>query len=290
MKGTKGILISEPIARLLKVRVGDDLLLLIPTLMGEKNTASVVVRGIFRDSSLFGYYTSYLDVDVLRNLVGMPKEFCTQIAIFFPGGRPSASLVNGLQRDLEGKFNFFPHLDRRQTFIEKAAQEKAPGSKYALLGLDANLDEVLQLLEAVYAVAFSLIAILLGVVLLGVSGSYRVIVYERTNEIGTMRAIGMQRGAAARLLMVEAAILAIIGSLVGGSLAWMAMRLIGAIDLSFIPSFDIFLRGGRIEASLPLGLAFALTGLLVATAVIAVAGPARHAARIDPSEAMRNES
>ena len=277
IKGANGILISEPIARLLKARLGDDLLLLVPRMDGQKDTANVVVRGIFRDSSLFGYYTSYLDIDFLRGLVGAPRDASFQVAIFFPGGRPARTVVHGLQRALEARFPFFPLFDRRQVFFQKAAAEPTPGVKYALLALDSNLEQVLPLLNAVNTIAAILIAMLLGVVVLGMSGSYKVIVHERRREIGTMRALGMRRGAAAALLMTEAGLLAALGSLAGGVLAWVALRLIGLVDFSFVPTFDIFLRGGRIAASLPFGIALGLAGLLVLTAVVAVAGPARRA-------------
>jgi len=290
IKGSNGILISEPIARILKAKAGDDLLLLLPTLSGQKNTATVVVRGIFRDSSLFGYYTSYLDIDFLRGLVGAPDGYCTNMAIFFPAGRPARSTFTALQRGLEREFAFFPLYDKQQAFWDAAAAERAPGAKYALLGLDANLEQVRQLLDAVYAVSFVLIAMLLGIVVLGVSGAYRVIVHERTREIGTMRALGMQAPAVAFLLMAEAGLLAGLGSLTGGLAAWGALRLLLLIDFSFIPFFDIFLRGGRLAAPPSLGTCAALAGLLVATALAAVAGPARRAARIEPSEAMRSES
>ena len=290
IKGTNGILVSEPMARALKARVGDDLLLLVPTLAGQKNTATVVVRGIFRDSSLFGYYTSYLDIDFLRDLVGMPREFSSQIAIFYPHGRPSRALLQRLQSGLEAKFPFFPLFDRRQAFLDKAAAEHSPGMKYCLLSLDSNLEQVKPLLDAVYSIALILIAMLLGIVMLGVSGSYKVIVHERTREIGTMRAIGMQGWAAARLFMFEAGLLAALASFVGGLFAWAGLGLLGLFDFSFIPSFDIFLRGGRLDASLPLGLGLSIAALLILTAVAAVAGPALRAARINPSEAMGKEA
>lgn len=289
IKGSDGILISEPIARILKARVGDDLLLLLPTLTGQKNTATVVVRGIFRDSSLFGYYTSYLDIDFLRGLVGLPRELCSQVAIFFPEGRPAKEVVQSLQRGLATKFPFYPLFDRRQDFFDKAAAEPTPTVKYALLGLDTNLEQVKPLLDAVNAIAYIIIAMLLGVVVLGVSGSYKVIVHERSREIGTMRALGMQRGAAAGLLIVEAGLLAALASAIGGVLAWFALRLLGLFDFSYVPSFDIFLRGGRLQAFLPIGLSLALAAVLVATAIVAVAGPALRAARIEPCEAMRKE-
>jgi ABC-type lipoprotein release transport system permease subunit len=288
IKGTNGILISEPIARLLKVKVGDDVLLLIATTSGQKNTADVVVRGIFRDSSLFGYYTSYLDIDFLRSLVGMPSDQCTSLAVVYPGAAPAKNTIINFQRVMEKRFPFYPIFNRQQALWDRAMAEPSKSVTYAILSLQANLEQVQELLDAVYAIAIVLIVMLLGVVVLGVSGSYRVIVHERTKEIGTLRAIGMQRGAASRMFITEAVLLTFLGCLAGYIIAWAALALLSLVNFSFIPFFDIFLRGGRLHASLSYRLVFPLTALLVATALIAVAGPARHAAKIDPSEAMRN--
>jgi ABC-type lipoprotein release transport system permease subunit len=288
MKGTNGILISEPIARILKARVGDDILLLIPTLAGQKNTANVVVRGIFRDSSLFGYYTSYFDIDFLRGLVGLPPSQCSTLAVFYPGNPPGHDVLPKLQRALEKTIPMYPLFAARQALFNHIAAAPVQGMSYAILSLQANLEQVQQLLDAVYIIALVLIVLLLGVVILGVSGSYKVIVHERSKEIGTMRAIGMQRGAATRLFVTEAALLALLGCFVGAVLAWVALALLGLINFSFIPFFDIFLRGGRLQAGLSLLIALPLAAVLLVTALIAVAGPARHAAKIEPSEAMRN--
>ena len=63
------VIISEPIARKLSVKVGDSITLFIPTESGYNNTVLLVVTGIFQDSSVFGMYTSYLDYKADRKSV-----------------------------------------------------------------------------------------------------------------------------------------------------------------------------------------------------------------------------
>ena len=53
--GTDGILISVSAARILGCRVGDDVTLYVTTDSGQYNTAKLIVRGIFNETSLFGY-------------------------------------------------------------------------------------------------------------------------------------------------------------------------------------------------------------------------------------------
>jgi putative ABC transport system permease protein len=288
MAGTNGILISEPVAKLLGARVGDDLLLLLNTLKGQRNTATVVVRGIFRDSSLFGYYTSYLDIDFLRSTILMPSDQCTDIGIFFRDGRPDGSMGARLQARLGRSFAMFPLVDNQQKVWDMAARENWQGVRLALLPLNASLEQVRQILEAVWAAAAALVAILLGVVVMGVTNTYRAIVFDRTREIGTMRALGMQRPAAAGIFFVEALSLAFIASGLGLAVAFGFLRLLSLADFSFIPAFDIFLRDGRISASISLRSAAAVFGVVGATAMLAAGGAAGRAASVEPAIALRS--
>ena len=66
--GEKSILISEPVSKKLGCHFGDSLTVMVKTASGYINTMDLVVSGIFQDSSLFGMYTSYLDISCLKLL------------------------------------------------------------------------------------------------------------------------------------------------------------------------------------------------------------------------------
>ena len=77
------ILISEPIAQMLQIHAGDSLTFLYQMGNGAINTHELVVKGIFRDTSLFGMYTSYMDIDLLESIIGYPVGWANRIVIFF---------------------------------------------------------------------------------------------------------------------------------------------------------------------------------------------------------------
>ena len=78
MQGSNGILISNVTAKQLGARVGDDVILEVDTVTGQRNTASLVVKGVFKDASIFGAYTSYVDLELLSSLIGLaPGEYTT---------------------------------------------------------------------------------------------------------------------------------------------------------------------------------------------------------------------
>jgi putative ABC transport system permease protein len=104
-------------------------------------------------------------------------------------------------------------------------------------------------------------------------------VLERTREIGLLRALGLTRGQLRTLVRTEAALIA----LVGGVLGIAGGYLLGAMLQRAA------LRTGLLAAAVPAGqLALALAGLAVA-GVLAAAWPARRAARTDVLAAIASE-
>jgi ABC-type lipoprotein release transport system permease subunit len=286
-RSTPGILVSEPTARLLKARVGDDLLLYIPTMTGQINTAPVILDGIFRDSSLFGYYTVYMDIDALRNIVHFPAPRATDIAVFFPGGRLPRKGLGPLQKELEGRFPMVPLFPSQQALWDYRDRTDWTGTRYAVLSLEANLERVNELLSAVRFIAYVLIGLLLGIVFFGVTNSYRITVYERRKEIGTLRAMGLPRSSVMVIFMLEGLFLTVFSTLCGALAAYGTLSLVGAVDFSFISGFDIFLRGGSLQFTPSLRV-FSLTqGLSLLAVAVALFKPILQAASIRPVEAMR---
>ena len=128
-----------------------------------------------------------------------------------------------------------------------------------------------------------LLGLVLGIaammaLLLGVFGIYGVISYavsQRRREIGIRMALGADRGSVVRLMIRESAGYAAAGLAAGTTLALAASRFMQGL-LFEVPATDV-----PTYVSLALGVA-----LLV---VVASYAPARRAASIAPSEALRGE-
>ncbi len=84
--GTKAILISRQVAERFGARLGDEITLRLIDRAGYINSAPLVVRGIFNDASIFGYYNCYVDFDVLRELMGDAPGSCDAMGFYFEGG------------------------------------------------------------------------------------------------------------------------------------------------------------------------------------------------------------
>jgi putative ABC transport system permease protein len=130
---------------------------------------------------------------------------------------------------------------------------------------------------------FGLIA--LAVASLGIINTLIMAIYERTREIGVMKAVGASKGTIRLLFTVEAGSIGFWGGVWGVVVAWIIGQIINVVShLTFLQDYRSFNI-----SSFPLWLILAV--ILVSTGVALVAGllPANRAAGLDPIEALRYE-
>ena len=129
----------------------------------------------------------------------------------------------------------------------------------------------------------SIIQVFLGlsllIAVLGITNTLALSVYERTRELGLLRAIGMTRRQLRRMVRWEAVIIALFGGLLGvGMGVLFGLAAIAAIPETFV---DII--------SIPYG---SLLGYLLVSGLfgmLAAILPARRAARLNILEAISHE-
>ncbi|HEY1804028.1 MAG TPA: ABC transporter permease [Terracidiphilus sp.] len=136
-----------------------------------------------------------------------------------------------------------------------------------------------QIVDIAHAVAWgtSSIALLIGIV--GIANTMAMSVFERTREIGVLRALGWKGRHVILLILTEAAGLGMVGGLLGIVLGWGALRI-----LAIMPQTASVVS----TAVSPVHLVESLF-IAIGSGLVAGAYPAWRGARLSPVEALRYE-
>lgn len=153
--------------------------------------------------------------------------------------------------------------------------------------LQTFLDQANRIFAILQVMLSSVGLLALLVASIGIANTMIMAIYERTREIGTLKAIGSSNGDVLRIFMLEAGLIGLFGGIVGVFSGWLLGLGLNRIILDY-------LKREQIPIDAPF---FVVTWDLVAEALIfstlvgIVAGlyPAFRAARLDPLTALRHE-
>ncbi|WP_406139328.1 ABC transporter permease [Streptomyces sp. NBC_01089] len=129
-------------------------------------------------------------------------------------------------------------------------------------------------------VMYGLLAMALIIAVLGVINTLAMSVFERQQEIGMLRAIGLDRAKVKRMIRLEAVVISLFGAVVGIALGTFLAWAVGQTIKSSIPHYVLVMPWGRIAVFLALA---AVVGVLAAL------WPARSAARLNMLTAIKTE-
>lgn len=255
-----GILLGQGVARNLGLKPGDRASLVLNTGEGSMNSLDFVVVGVFQSFSK--------DFDARAVRIPLPAA---QELLSTPG-------VNLIVVSLR-------HTD--DTDIVSTALEVPYGQTGFEVKTWRTLSDFYDKAVQLYDRQFGFLQlIVLVMVLLSVTNSVNMSVFERQGEFGTMQAMGSLPGEVSRLILVESGVIGLAGSVLGmvvGLLAAMAISAVG-IPMPPPPNANV----GYIATIRPDFLTVAGSGMvgLVSTLLAAVL-PALKISRIPVVEALR---
>ncbi len=274
-------------------------------LLGEGETEGAVLVAGLADRLLEGRGASYGDLigQPITLSVRLPRgeigEFTTTI-VGVRGGFGTRTLDLGIGERVAIKAWWYGRpdtltLDGYDLLIVRARDlDSVPAVVEAAQdqGLEAQtLGAFLELANQVLAILQALLGSVGGLALLvatlGVANTMMMAIYERTREIGVLKALGASAAEVRRLFTFEAALLGLIGGLFGVAAGSLLGRLVDWIAHQYLISEGVTGVGRLSIVPLWLGI-----GALAFAAAIGVLGglyPASRAALLDPVAALRHE-
>ncbi len=171
-----------------------------------------------------------------------------------------------------------------EDIIEKVAQD-IEGLGFTAMTPSSILDEINNVFGIIQIGLSTFGIIALVVASIGIINTLMMAIYERTREIGVMKAVGATKGTIRLLFTVEGGALGFLGGVIGVSVGFaigMLLNIIGGRTfLSDFPTLNMSLFYP--------GLVFGVIGLTTAISLLAGLYPASRAAGLDPVEALRYE-
>jgi putative ABC transport system permease protein len=247
--GSTGAVVTKGYASAHHLRVGQTISVLTPT----DRHVGLTVRGVASDNArLLGDLTITL---ALARVAFGQREDALDFVSYTPGAS-DAQVQPAVDRVLAAHFP--------QTRSRTAAQFKA--------------DQAGQI-NTLLALIYVLLALSVIVSLFGIVNTLVLSIYERTRELGMMRAIGTSRRQVRQMIRYESIITALIGGVFG--------LVIGVVGAILVTTFA--LSGSGYVQSFPVGTLLILLVVAALAGLLAAQLPARRAARLDMLRALASE-
>lgn len=300
-----GIILSKEIADELGVEVGESVILKASTVTGQTNTGDVIIAATIVDQGSFGMSSGYAEMETLNTLLGMEADEFQSINIYLKDLDKLDSVTSLLYQEIKAKGvvesreaeedeeGMAGHSGPRGAMMFGASlnsvdeADQWEGTKFTITNINDIMEEIVQLVVVLDNVGTVIFIIILLITMIGIMNSYRMVMIERTQEIGTMRAIGVQRNGVKSIFLYEALFIALIGALAGLILSMIVMGIVGAIPFGSEGFAMMFLLHGHLNFELALGITVRNLILVCIMSLAAVYLPARAASKLEPAEALR---
>jgi putative ABC transport system permease protein len=288
LKRPDGLLLFEEQARKLDVKVGDRLTFSAPTFKGTNNTIDVTVVAIAANIGMLSSWNTYMSDTGLRQLYQLNDETTGALQIYIKDISKVRAVQEGLRKSfaLEG-FELLDN-DPRPFFakFDGVNRESWTGQKLDITNWEDETSFVQWFVTILTVAATTVIFVLTVIIGVGIMNVMWISIRERTREIGTLRAVGMQRRSVLAMFVTEGFLLGLIGTTVGVAIGGLASFFLNHAAIALPKGAQLVLMSEKLIVAPTIGwVVFAvvfITGVITLISLI----PSFLAARLKPISAM----
>jgi putative ABC transport system permease protein len=268
------ILIPTVLARGMKVRVGDTIVLVATNRDGSVNGKTFIVRGILESISGPSGKDGYITLNDARDLLRMKEPEVSEIAIRLKNPAKLDQAYADLSRELSG-------------ITGKPGQSGMAG-KGGVSALEvhtwADLSPFASIVRMIDLLAVFIKIMMVSIVLISVMNVMVMAVYERIREIGTISAIGTPPNRILSLFLTEGLLLGVGGAALGTVISLAAIYALNVWKVSI--HFGMQEQAIKLSPTISAGDIVTIAGMVVIMALLASLQPAWKASRMDPITAL----
>jgi ABC-type lipoprotein release transport system permease subunit len=285
-------LIFENQAEKLGVKVGDALTYSAPTTRGTNNTIDVRVAAIAKSMGLLSSWNTFVPIQTLRTLYQLRPDATGVVQVML---KPQAvdhvnEIAARLRTTLEQAGYRVMDADPRAFWMkfQSVSREDWTGQKLDVTTWEDEISFITWTLKALQGLTFVLITILLGIVVVGIMNTMWIAIRERTREIGTLRAIGMQRGAVLWMFLLESLMLGLGGTIAGAAAGLVVSTVLNGAHIHVGTGMQFILMSDHVHLAVHGGLLVSSIVLITIITGLAALYPSLRAARLRPVVAMQH--
>ena len=260
------ILIPELLARGMKVKVGDAVVIVATNQDGSVNGKQFTVAGILKSVTGPGGRDGYLHMDDAREILRMEGKEISEFAIRLK----DFGNLHGFSEKLEGLLSTELNQQGKPVFELHTWEKLSPFFNIARM---------------IDVMTFFIKLMLIAIVLTSIMNVMIMAVYERIREIGTIAAIGTVPGKILNMFVIEGFCLGVVGAITGtiaGILIIFILNL-SKITFNFGQQVGLILRSNVNPADI-----LFISATVIIVSVVASLQPAFKASRMEPIKALRH--
>ena len=282
------ILIFDEQAKRLGVRAGDQLTLSAYTLRGVANTLDVRVVAVAKNIGLLSSFNTFVPEATLRTLYGLNEDSTGFVLVYLKDPKMVPEVQERLRRVLGAAGNLLMDPDPRAFWFkfQDVNREGWTGQKLDVTAWEDEISFIQWSITAISWLSYTLVGILLVIIAVGLMNTLWISIRERTREIGTLRAIGMQRARVLAMFLVESFLLSAGATVAGIAVGLLLCGVLNVAHLHAPTALQLFLMREDLHLLVrPSAILGALALILGSTTFIALF-PSFLAARMQPVTAM----
>lgn len=289
------IIVTETVGQRLGVEPGETILVKLDTITGQQNVGEFQVEAFVKDQDMFGISSAYAHRAYLNELLGLDTHEFQNLYLTIH----DLSQAEAIARDFREGLRSDDEIEEEELEVSVSVagmpitpnDKKEPiqpweGTRYRVMGINEIMEPIEQVVGVLDKIALVVFLILLFVTMVGITNTFRMIMIERTREIGTMRAFGMHKKQVKRIFLWEATLVSLLGVVTGLVLSGILVFILSRVGITKDPAMQMFLNEGRLSFVISKGSLVLNTVLVIVISLIAAYWPAKAAAKLSPMKAL----